>query len=215
MGIKHIAVKSPSDRGTAAEWNDNHHIDGDVDFEQHEIIQPVIENLAAAPVAPVEAQMYYNTVDKKLYIWNGTSWDDVTSETREFFVPIVTYDDTQQRVGYHSVMLISSPNSGYIDFHAPHDFTSIVEAVVVGISENNVALANLDLYSQYGAVTEAYNTHAEQDLASTYPLTANDIFELDISGILTALAAGDYVGIRIKNSAFWNIYVIGIRFRYI
>lgn len=34
----------------------------------------VLANLAADPAAPGEGTIYYNTVDKQFYGWNGTSW---------------------------------------------------------------------------------------------------------------------------------------------
>lgn len=35
---------------------------------------------ASAPASPSEGAIYYNNVDKTLYVYNGTSWIDVTSE---------------------------------------------------------------------------------------------------------------------------------------
>ena len=47
-----------------------------VDFNQNQIVAPAIESLAAAPGAPVEGQMYFDSTvaDKTIYFWNGTSW---------------------------------------------------------------------------------------------------------------------------------------------
>jgi len=45
-----------------------------IDFQQHEVRSVVLEKLAAAPGAPVEAQFYYNTVNKHMYVYNGASW---------------------------------------------------------------------------------------------------------------------------------------------
>ena len=39
-----------------------------------------IHNLAAAPDTPVEGQMYFNTVSKALYVWNGTGWISASGE---------------------------------------------------------------------------------------------------------------------------------------
>lgn len=41
---------------------------------QDQILNAVIHKLSTAPSSPVEAQIYYNTVDKILYYYNGTTW---------------------------------------------------------------------------------------------------------------------------------------------
>ena len=57
--------------------------------------------------------------------------------------------------------------------------------------------------------------HSEADAASTYNVTLNQCFEVDISGILTALATGDYVGIRLTvSTAGHDVFMVGIRFKY-
>jgi len=103
------------------------------------------------------------------------------------------------------------------NFRVPHDFTSITSAVIVVIPIATMAGCDIDIFSDYGAVTEAYTTHSESDTFLTYNLTANTITEIDISPILSALAADDYVGIKILNNvplAAQGLNVLGIYFRY-
>ena len=86
------------------------------------------------------------------------------------------------------------------------------------ISRQDDATANYDIASDYGTNGQAYNAHSEADTAATYNVTTDQLFEVDISGILSALAADDYVGIEIK-SAQGDGYgdgflAIGVRFKY-
>jgi hypothetical protein len=36
------------------------------------------ENLTVAPVSPFAGQIYFNTIDKKTYVWNSTAWIDLS-----------------------------------------------------------------------------------------------------------------------------------------
>ena len=49
-----------------------------IDVNQNELQNPVIHPSSSAPLDPKEAQMYYNTIDKKYYRFDGTNW--VTSQ---------------------------------------------------------------------------------------------------------------------------------------
>lgn len=101
-----------------------------------------------------------------------------------------------------------------ITFKCPHNFTSIVSAEVIISHDVNDATADIDIASDYAAEGEAYDTHSESDTATTYNLTANQIYALDVSGILTSMAANDFVGIRITNNKEPICWVIGFRLRY-
>lgn len=46
----------------------------DLNLNGNELQKAVIQNLAAAPANPKAGQIYYNTVDKLLYIYDGNNW---------------------------------------------------------------------------------------------------------------------------------------------
>lgn len=46
----------------------------DIDLQKNQLVQARIENLATAPGTPVQGQIYYDTVQNKLRVWNGTAW---------------------------------------------------------------------------------------------------------------------------------------------
>lgn len=58
-----------------------------IDLNKNELQNAKIQNLASAPNNPEAGQIYYNTVDKAIYIYNGTIWESLNTSD-EYILPI-------------------------------------------------------------------------------------------------------------------------------
>tara|TARA_Y100000310_G_scaffold295019_1_gene325971 strand:+ start:2936 stop:3436 length:501 start_codon:yes stop_codon:yes gene_type:complete len=147
-------------------------------------------------------------------IWNVDLKDNLDYlKTKEVWFEV---GHTGNFSGYFNVgWLAGSGQSIRMNGRVPDDFVSLTEAKIIVIPRATQGAANWDIFSYYAANGEAYNTHSESDTSTTYNVTLNQFFEVDISGILTSLAAGDYVGVGLQQStAGHDVNVIGAFLKY-
>lgn len=154
---------------------------------------------------------------------------DVNEATMSMWIPWMSAN-SQAAFGcsaaigdYGSSFALGTTDTAYCTFRVPHDYTSITTAVIVLITDFTDAAAAFDIQSDFAAAGEDKDTHGIADNASTYNVTNDRIFELDISGILddagsNIIAANDYVGIKLTNSEppedEHRVSLLGIYFRY-
>jgi hypothetical protein len=50
-----------------------------LDLNKNQLLNVVLQNLSGPPGSPLSGQIYYNTTDNVIYMWNGTTWLDITS----------------------------------------------------------------------------------------------------------------------------------------
>lgn len=138
--------------------------------------------------------------------------------TKELYVPVTANAAAggQAFFGQFPIQFLSGlGHRAFMSFKVPHDFNSIISAEIIIIPQDTVALANIDTHSNYGLIGEAYNIHSEDEVAATYDMTTDQLFGVDVSGILTALVAEDIVGLGIDcEDAGHRFYVVGFYLRY-
>lgn len=135
--------------------------------------------------------------------------------TREFFImPANYHNGANGSLSNMPRVRLSENDEAYFAFKIPHDWTSITNAEVIVVPTATNGTADIDIASTYGAVGEAYNTHSESDVASTYSLTQNQLKAIDVSGILSGIAAGDIIGLTLEMETAEDLDVIGLRFKY-
>lgn len=139
---------------------------------------------------------------------------------KEFFIPC-TYAEVGTMAIYSATEWVgaycdAADERGHIMFRVPSDFTSITTAVVLALTVGADATADISCYSNYGAKDEASDTHSENK--TDYSLdwsTSNRLREVDVSVILSALAANDYVSLAlVTEGTDEGCYVIGVYFKY-
>jgi len=70
----------------------------DIDLNKNQLLNAVVQNLATAPSGAVQGQVYFNTADGNFYVYDGSSWVDLTS----------------QGVGGTDLSYTSSPTNGVV-----------------------------------------------------------------------------------------------------
>ena len=121
-----------------------------------------------------------------------------------------------ENLGTYGTVGLSAINmAAVISTIVPHDFVALTEAILLVIPRVTLAAAQYSIYSNYGSPGQAYDIHTENDTISTYNVTINVLFEIDIRGILTNIVAGDAIGIDLfQRDALSEVNAVLVRFRY-
>tara|TARA_B100001245_G_scaffold236398_1_gene227183 strand:+ start:2093 stop:3337 length:1245 start_codon:yes stop_codon:yes gene_type:complete len=158
----------------------------DVDLAKNELQNAVIQPLASAPSSPVEGQIYYNTSDDSLYIYNGSAWSQIGAGA-------YTNEEAQDAVG--SILVDSSE----LNFTYNDATPSITAALVAGsVDESkldtsvNASLDLADSAVQPGDLSTVATTGSYNDL-SDKPTIPSTLAELD-----TTVTGSELNGIKTK-----------------
>lgn len=93
----------------------------------------------------------------------------------------------------------------------PTDFVSLISVELVYI-KNGTNAVSWTLNSDYGAPGEAYNNHSQAAVTLAVLQTDGFIYTLDLSAVLSLIAAGDFFGIGADPGQ--SVRILGIRFIY-
>lgn len=138
--------------------------------------------------------------------------DGAIPTTKEVFFNATDYN---VNVGDFRMRSIGGTASHRFTFAVPDDFVSLTSLELLAVSNGTNTGRDIDISSDYGAVGENYFNHSETDTTSTYDFTVNEITALDISGIYSSLAAGDFCGLFVDhNSVGFGINYLGIKMVY-
>jgi len=162
----------------------------------------------AAPTTP------YQIANKKYVDDNAVEGGGAT---KEFMImplldPRAAVVDIESRSGFGVAELESTSDFAWFNFTVPNDFTTLTEAVIVCIPDATETI-QWDIYVGVAAAGTLYDDDDRTALDSTKAVTVSQLTELDISGSLGTLTAGDYVGVKLESDTS-KIYVTGLRFKY-
>ena len=100
-------------------------------------------------------------------------------------------------------------------FHIPANFISLVSIGLRGFSNNTNAVAPIDFTSEYCAVGEIYNNHTQSQIGGTEAFVLDTLFEFDVSGLFSLIAAGDECGLLVDHQGIGaTLQYTGLRLTY-
>lgn len=141
---------------------------------------------------------------------------DTRLATKEW---LVTYGDGGiSLTGDVPLAPLTNGQSAAVGFECPPDFQELVRAKLKVLPTATQAAADWDLDSDYGGVGEAPNTHSEADAATTYNVTNNQWYDIELValGFFASLAVGDRGGIKLTvSTAGHTVSVFSLVFEYV
>lgn len=124
-----------------------------------------------------------------------------------------TYSATQ----FYRVRTVGAIANFSFNFRVPQDFTALTSLVLVFAPNATFGPSGeIDLASDYGAVGEGVENHSESQSLTSVAATLDTWTELDISGVFSVLAAGDFCGVNVDHvvNIGTPLNYLGIRLRY-
>jgi hypothetical protein len=101
-----------------------------INLSKNELQNALMHPLGTAPASPGESQIYYNSGSKKLFLYNGTAWVDITGTITAITTatPAVTIDVTDPAAPVIDVADATGVNSGLLTSAFFNDLTNATSA---------------------------------------------------------------------------------------
>jgi len=144
-----------------------------------------------------------------------------TTGVEYFYMDSIFLADYSGNRGYFRIRSVAGTGANRWNFHIPSNFheAEYIRAVVILDSSGAIGSGkDIDIYSEYGGIGEAYDVNSEADTTSTYDFSSYSLFDIayiDLLPILTNIEANDKVGIYIDHKGIGgSIEYIAIEMRY-
>jgi hypothetical protein len=169
-------------------------------------------NETTTPTARTNYGKFYTKNDNEAYFQDGAGTEHTflkgaSGTQHAFYTPL---EDPTGTVGNWDVVSINAAQSVHFVCQVPEDFETLSAAAIVMIPDATETI-QWDINVSVAAAGEAYNNDdraaADQQLA----VTVNQLTEVDISGQLTSLSAGDYIAIDFQSDTA-DLRIIGFEF---
>ena len=116
-----------------------------INLNKNELQNAVVQNLAAAPANPHAGQIYYNSGDTYIYVYDGTAWKPVGIEDTGLFIAdwadsTITYQKVIDALNANKMVLAKKSYDYYVLV------TIVAQAIVFAYSKGNI-ISTLSLKS--------------------------------------------------------------------
>lgn len=184
--------------------------DGD---EGVQFSKPIYLPEITTPTAITNSGALYAKTDNNLYFQDGAGTEHtilkgVTGTQSMFHMP---FEDATGSVGSWAVVTINASQEVHFVFEIPDDFESLTSAKVAMIPDATETI-QWDIDVSVSSAGEAQDNDTRQALNETDAgATADQLLEVDISGVLGTLSPGDLVGINFQSDTA-NLRILGLHF---
>lgn len=164
-----------------------------LNLNKNQLENAVIQNLATAPASPKMGQIYYNTVDKKLYIWDGTAWVSTgvayeqTSSTGEVVTGLAA-DGTVSTTAIEDLVVSGEGDSAV----TLGDIADKIDGIAAGAEVNVQSDWNVTDTTSDAFILNKPDIYTKDEIDDMVEGIEDEISDLDgkIDGIGSAVAGG-------------------------